>query len=98
MTGDPGVLSAMTARARGLLAAGAQMEDVLRELRRMSDAPLDSIKAIRAAAGVDLSEAKDLLNSSAAWSDVRIQHEEIQATGAEAVRRHKRSSNGNQST
>lgn len=50
------------------LGAGRRLEDALAELRAMGATPVEAIKAIRVARGVDLGEAKTIFSASPAWS------------------------------
>jgi ribosomal protein L7/L12 len=50
------------------LDAGRPLEDALAELRAMGATPMEAIKAIRVARGVDLGEAKKIFSASPAWA------------------------------
>lgn len=55
---------------RRMLDRGASLDDALAALRADGCTIMESIKVIRTVAGLSLSEAKDLIHSSRAWSDV----------------------------
>jgi ribosomal protein L7/L12 len=48
--------------------AGLSLEDALTQLRAQGATPMEAIKAIRAAEGVSLAQAKTIFSSSAAWA------------------------------
>lgn len=63
------------------LAAGVSLETALAEIHASGATPVDVIKAIRAACGVSLAEAKQIFGQSPAWAqEVKtgdLLHEEI---------------------
>lgn len=60
--------------AHRLAAAGADCETILIFLRERKFDKIDSIKTFRLLYNLSMSEAKDLIDHSAAWSD-RFQHD-----------------------
>ena len=60
---------AVIADAHRLAAAGADCETILVFLRERKFDKIDSIKTIRLLYNLSMSEAKDLIDHSAAWSD-----------------------------
>jgi hypothetical protein len=61
---------------RRTLAAGKNLDKALGKLRADGASILDCIAAVRAFRGCDLSEAKRLVEFSAAWADVHKRTEE----------------------
>jgi len=61
---------------RRTLAAGKSLDEALGQLRADGASILDCIATVRAFRGCELSEAKQIVESSAAWSDVREGTEE----------------------
>jgi hypothetical protein len=61
---------------RRTVAAGKTLDEALAQLRADGASILDSIATVRAFRRCDLSEAKRLVESSAAWTDVRERTEE----------------------
>ncbi|MEA5358628.1 hypothetical protein VA596_03700 [Amycolatopsis sp., V23-08] len=64
--------------ARAALAAGTGLDDVLVVLRRQGFSQVDSIRAVRALTGASLAEAKETVDASPAWADLRKSHEDLQ--------------------
>jgi hypothetical protein len=63
-------IEALTSRAGRMLDGGASLDDVLRMLRQHGATVTESISVIRDLRSMSLSEAKDLIHDSRAWSDV----------------------------
>ena len=59
-----------------LLAGGASLEEALARLKTLGATPVETIKALRVAQGVDLREAKELYVNSAAWA-VEVKANEV---------------------
>ena len=64
-------ISAATAKCRELVSRGSPIEHVLAHLREVGLSKGQSIRVLVEAAGYRLREAKELVHSSAVWSDVR---------------------------
>ena len=79
---DPEVM----ADARRLAAAGAKLEMVLVFLREKGFNKIDSIKTIRPLYGFSMHEAKDVIDSSAAWSDHFYSDMQLRETALRALR------------
>lgn len=79
---DPQVV----ADAQKLAVAGADRETVLVFLREKGFNKIDSIKTIRPLYGLSMSEAKDLVDQSAAWSDRFYSDMELRETALRALR------------
>jgi ribosomal protein L7/L12 len=54
-----------------MLRSGSSEEQVVAHLRQIGLDKIDSIKALRAATGMSLGEAKEKVHLSAAWADCR---------------------------
>jgi hypothetical protein len=61
---------------RRIVAAGKSLDEGLGQLRADGASILDCIATVRAFRGCDLSEAKRVVESSAAWADVHERTEE----------------------
>ncbi|HXR06361.1 MAG TPA: hypothetical protein VN765_03465 [Candidatus Acidoferrum sp.] len=62
---------------RRKLAEGKAFDEALRELRTAGASIFDCVASVRSFRRCDLMEAKQLVESSSAWSDVRIAPEEF---------------------
>jgi ribosomal protein L7/L12 len=63
------------------------IEFILSELRARGASVMESIKVLRALTKISLTEAKDVIHKSAAWSDVGDELAESHRALAEAVER-----------
>jgi ribosomal protein L7/L12 len=70
--------------AAGLDRDGRDLDSVLRALRDKGANVIDSIRVMRELKGWPLAQAKDIVHSSAAWSDLRDFHDELHAAHVEA--------------
>ncbi len=61
---------------RRAVSAGKNLDEALAQLRADGASILDCVASVRAFHGCDLSEAKRVVESSAAWVDVRERTEE----------------------
>jgi hypothetical protein len=64
--------------ARGLLAAGRSLDEVLGLLRQRGLTKMDSIPVVQAATDVSLAEAKMALHNSLSWADRREQDQQLE--------------------
>ncbi|MFI7543858.1 hypothetical protein [Actinoplanes sp. NPDC049599] len=77
----------LTESARTMLAAGADADDIARELLRRTDSPISAIKAISDSTGLGLADAKGVVHRNLApetrkaaenlWSDLLDALEQI---------------------
>jgi len=74
------------ADAHRLVAAGADCETMLVFLRERKFDKIDSIKTIRLLYNLSMSEAKDLIDRSAAWSDRFHRDMEFRKTAIQVLR------------
>lgn len=70
-------ITAATAECRELVSRGEPIEQVLAHLREVGLSKGQSIRVLVEAVGYRLPEAKELVHSSAVWSDVRTRDDEF---------------------
>lgn len=71
--------------ARAMFGRGADLEEVLEALRARSPSIIQSMKVVRDVLELSMSEAKDLVHHSRAWSDMRDEHSELHEQAEDAI-------------
>jgi ribosomal protein L7/L12 len=88
---DETIYAELREEAKRLLASGRDWEHVLPVLRTRCSSPIQSIKVLRELAGLSLADAKDFLDRSDAWADLREKHaavrERLEEAFADMVRK-----------
>ena len=71
--------------AQPMLERGFTTEEILARLRASGATPIDSLKVLRRLFGIDLARAKEIIDSSDTWADMREATEEIRRTAIKAI-------------
>jgi hypothetical protein len=74
----------VTAECREMLTAGTSLEEIIAHLRALGLGKVPSIGIIAEISGNSLTDSKNLVHFSDAWSDVKEQDEEFHANLARA--------------
>lgn len=61
------------------------MEEVLASLRSAGGTMVDSLKIVREVEGVRLGRAKEIVDSSATWADMRESNERLRSVAEQAL-------------
>lgn len=64
---------------------GCSLEEVLASLRSAGATMVESLKVVREVEGVRLGRAKEIIDSSATWADMRESNERIRSLAVEAL-------------
>lgn len=65
--------------------SGSSIDEALVELRRLGATQIQAVKALREVEGMDVGEAKRIVDSSTAWRDARESAESLRASAAKAL-------------
>lgn len=71
--------------ASGMRREGRSIEEVLASLRSAGATIVDCLKVVREVEGVRLGRAKEIVDSSATWADVRTSNEELRSVAEQAL-------------
>jgi ribosomal protein L7/L12 len=64
---------------------GCSLEEVLASLRSAGATIIDSLKVVREVEGVRLGRAKEIVDSSATWADMRESNEKLRSVAEQAL-------------
>lgn len=64
---------------------GCSLEEVLASLRSAGATMVDSLKVVREVEGVRLGRAKEIVDSSATWADMRESNERLRSVAEQAL-------------
>ncbi|MDY7096367.1 MAG: hypothetical protein SX243_25610 [Acidobacteriota bacterium] len=64
---------------------GCSLEEVLASLRSAGATMVDSLKVVREVEGVRLGQAKEIVDSSATWADMRESNERLRSLVVKAL-------------
>jgi hypothetical protein len=76
----------LIALAQEMFDSGAEIEPILEALRSKSPSIIQSMKVMRDILNLPMSEAKNLVHHSRAWSDMRDVHSELHEQAEAALR------------